>query len=176
MIPMHLSSLAGALGALIAFIVLGLSFGVAALGMAGVKVDPNSDFIKLMAKLGFTDALGGLKYSFVSVKTADYTIVPASDASGTVFSNRGAAGSVTYTLPAPTQALAGTYYEFEGVANQNTVVSGGAGNVVTFNNAAAASVAASTAGGKIGAHFLAKCDGVSWLILGDTVGVTYTVA
>lgn len=176
MIPMSLSSLLPALGALLAFIVIGLTFGVAALGMAGIKVDPNSDFVKLMAKLGFTDALGGPRYSFVNSKTANYAILTTADPSGTVFDNRGSAGAVTYTLPAPTQALAGTFYEFFGVADQNTIVSAGAGLGVAFNNAACASLACSTAGAKIGAHIRAVCDGTSWKLLGDSVGVTYTVA
>lgn len=156
-------------------LILALSLG-GVLAMAGVKVDPNSDLVKLMAKLGFTDALGGPRFAFVNSKTANYTILTTVDPSGTVFDNRGAGGAVTYTLPAPTQALAGTFYEFYGVADQNTIVSAGAGLGVAFNNAACTSLAASTAGGKIGAYIRATCDGTSWKLLGAAVGVTYTVA
>jgi hypothetical protein len=83
---------------------------------------------------------------------------------------------VTFTLPVITAIMAGLWYEFDGVANQNIGVAAAAGTVVTFNNAAATSVTASTAGGKIGAHFRAVCDGTSWHVIGDAVGVTYTVA
>lgn len=144
--------------------------------MPGTKVDPNNDLIKLMGKIGFTDALGGWRYSFTNQQTGNYTINPAVDQSGTAFSNRGAAGAVTFTLPAAALSLAGVYYEFDGVANQNLTVAAPAGTAVTFNNAAATSLSASTLNQKIGAHILAKCDGTSWLLLGDTVGVTYTVA
>lgn len=153
---------------------LALSFAI--LGMAGIKVDPTNDLIKLMAKLGFTDLLGGFKASAIAEKTANYQILTTADPSGTLFTNRGAGGAVTFTLPAVTPALAQTYYDFVGVANQTFTVAGAAASVVTFNNAAATSVACSTAGAKIGAHIRAVCDGTSWNVNGDTVGVTYTVA
>lgn len=109
-------------------------------------------------------------------KTASYTIIPWADRPGTRFTNRGATGNITFTLPAPSLALAGVIYEFFGVADYNIVVSGGSSKVVTFNNAAAASLAAQTSGQKIGAHIKAECDGTSWHLVGDRIGVTYTVA
>lgn len=179
MVTSHVLSLMAAAGPVATVILVGLITALSmggALAMAGVKVDPNSDLVKLMAKMGFTDALGGPKYAYVIAKTADYMITAAVDQSGTVFTNRGAGGAVIFTLPAPSQALAGVYYEFEGVANQNMTVSAGTGLGVSLNNATCASLAASTSNLKIGAHILAKCDGTSWLLLGDTVGCTYTVA
>jgi hypothetical protein len=136
----------------------------------------NDDLVRVLNKLGLF--LG----NFLNVmrptvaKTANYSIDPAVDPSGTRFTNRGAAGAVTFTLPAPTPALAGTSYEFSGVADQNIIVSGTAAKQVAFNNAACASLAAQTAGQKIGAVITAICDGTSWLLHGSTIGVTYTVA
>jgi hypothetical protein len=136
----------------------------------------DSDIIRQLVAWGVLDAKGGLLLRPPVAKTANYQIVVGTDASGTCFTTRGAAGAVTFTLPAVSAALAGYTYEFVGVANQNIGVAAAAGTVVTFNNAAATSVTASTAGGKIGAHFRAICDGTSWHVIGDTVGVAYTVA
>jgi hypothetical protein len=135
------------------------------------------DAAKYLAAIGLLDSLGGLKKRPTQAKTGNYTVAVATDPSGTVFTNRGAGGAVTFTLPAPAPALDGYVYEFVGVANQNIAVAGAsAGQIVTFNNAAAASVTCSTSSQKIGAHMIATCDGTSWWVNGDTVGVTYTVA
>lgn len=149
------------------------AFAGAAL-LAGV-VRNTDEIIRYLIAQGFLDAAGGLKVNVVA-KTANYQILSASDPSGTLFTTRGAGGAVTFTLPAVAPALAGVFYDFDGVANQTIGVAAAAGTVVTFNNAAATSVTASTAGGKIGAHFRAICDGTSWHVIGDVVGVTYTVA
>jgi len=135
------------------------------------------DEARYLAAIGLLDALGGIKKRPSSAKTGNYTIAVATDPSGTIFTNRGAGAQVTFTLPAPAASLDGVFYEFVGVANQNLAVAGAsAGQIVTFNNAAAASVTCSTASQKIGAHLTATCDGTSWWVNGDTVGVTYTVA
>jgi hypothetical protein len=141
----------------------------------------DSDFVRQLWAAGILDRAGGFLNRAPVAKTANYQILSplqaaTGDASGTCFTTRGAGGAVTFTLPAISAALAGVWYEFVGVANQNIGVAAAAGTVVTFNNAAATSVTASTAGGKIGAHFRAVCDGTSWHVIGDTVGVTYTVA
>lgn len=142
--------------------------------------DATSDAVRVLASWGILDISGGVKRRIVA-KVNNYQIVSpmtatGGDPSGTCFTTRGAAGAVTFTLPAITPNQAGVEYEFDGVANQNIGVAAAAGTVVTFNNAAATSVTASTAGGKIGAHFHAWCDGISWHVVGDAVGVTYTVA
>jgi hypothetical protein len=109
-------------------------------------------------------------------KTSAYTVNTNQDRCGTRFTNRGATGSVTFTLPAPHAGLIGWFYEFFGVADQNIVVSAGSAKGLAFNNATCASLASQTGGGLIGAKIRATCDGTSWLLEGTTVGVTYTVA
>ncbi len=112
----------------------------------------------------------------VSAKTASYTILP-SDKCGTLFTNRGAAGAVTFTLPAVTAVLPGTWYWFVGLVAQDLIVAPPtADTLITFNELDADSVAASTAGGEIGALIKVVSDGTSWFAFGETVGVTYTVA
>lgn len=149
----------------------------------GVLLPPAvADIGRQLAAWGFADPSGGLKGMLAVPKTANYTVLDpftaltGGDPSGTLFTNRGAAGAVTFTLPAVVPRLAGVYYDFVGFANQTWGVAAAAGTVCTFNNAAAASVTCSTAGAKIGAHIRAWCDGTSWHVNGDTVGVTYTVA
>lgn len=115
-------------------------------------------------------------------KSASYTITPGNDRDDTIFTTRGAAGAVTFTLPPPGRGALGRRYGFRNVVDQNMLVAGAAaGDLVTFNDLAANSVAAQTAGQKIGASMTAECiETVSgtfkWLVTGDTVGVTYTVA
>src|SRR5215470_18735622 len=78
-------------------------------------------------------------------KTTSYTVSPTKgDYSGTQFTTRGAGAAVTFTLPTPTPALAGTTYEFFSVANQNMTVATAANKAVCFNNLTATSMAAST--------------------------------
>lgn len=137
------------------------------------------DFLRGLIALGLARTSDGNLYPpplNVVAKTAAYTIVPG-DPCGTLFTNRGAVGAVIFTLPDPTAVAAGTWYDFLGVAGQNmSVVTAIADTLIAFNDAAADSVAISTAGALIGAHARAVCDGTQWAFLGDTVGVTYTVA
>jgi hypothetical protein len=143
-------------------------------------VQTDSDLVRQLIAWGICDAAAGIQKLRVVAKAANYQLLAATaatgDSSGTVFTNRGAVGAVTFTLPAIVAQMAGHYYDFVGVANQTFTVAGAAGTVVTFNNVAATSVACSTAGGKIGAKIRAICDGTSWILVGDTVGGTYTVA
>jgi hypothetical protein len=163
-------------GAVVGLLTHGLSLPL----IAGTAYT-DQDFVRQLFAAGILDKAGGLLPRPVVAKTANYQIVSplanaAGDACGTCFTTRGAAGAVTFTLPAITGNMSGLWYEFRTVAGQNTTVAGAAGTVVTFNNAAATSVTTSTAGQLIGAHFRAVCDGTSWHVIGDTVGVTYTVA
>lgn len=115
-------------------------------------------------------------------KSAAYSASAAVDRAGSVFTTRDAAGAVTFTLPTPGRGYLGCEYAFASVADQSMTVAGKtAGDILTLNNAAAASVAASTGGQKLGAKIVAICvetvtGTFKWLVTGVTVGVTYTVA
>lgn len=99
----------------------------------------------------------------VAAKTGNYTIgTNATDAFGTVFTNEGASGAVTFTLPSPTS---GAYYFFAGVADQNIVITAGSAIAVTVNNAAATSITYSTALQKIGSFAVAIATGTKWLLI-----------
>lgn len=154
-------------------------------GMTGAPflfgtVQTDSDLVRQLIAWGMADASAGVKKLKINAQTGNYQVltplVATGDPSGTIFTNRGAAGAVTFTLPVISALMAGVYYDFVGFANQTWAVAAAAGTVCTFNNAAATSVTCSTAGAKIGAHIRAYCDGTSWHVNGDTVGVTYTVA
>ena len=99
----------------------------------------------------------------IAAKTANYTVgTVATDTFGTVFTNRGASGAVTFTLPTPTS---GAYYFFAGVADQNITITAGSAIAVTVNNAAATSIAFSTSSQKIGSFAVAIADGTQWLLV-----------
>jgi hypothetical protein len=117
----------------------------------------------------------------VTAKTANFTVDINAVRSGHRFTNRGAGGAVTFTLPTPNagdRSKNGYRLEFSGVADQSVIVAAAAGKAVTFNNAAATSLAFSTGGQKIGAVIVAVWDqvGGKWMLHGETLGVTYTVA
>jgi len=100
-------------------------------------------------------------------KTAAYTIL-ASEC-GTTFTNRGASGSVTLTLPAP---FANAHYKLIVHAAQTFVLAADTvDTLVTYNDAAADSVSSNT----VGATIEIWSDGTSWFANLTTVGVTYTV-
>lgn len=94
--------------------------------------------------------------------TADYSFT--ADDSGTLFTNRGAAALVTITLPAVQSWMTGLEVEFFAADNDGIRLSGTAGELMTFNDAAANSVAISTSGDVIGGSLVATCDGTSWLV------------
>ncbi len=96
-------------------------------------------------------------------KTSAYTVAFPSD-NGKILSNRGAVGAVTFTLPAVSAALTGSWCEFYVAAGQNVTVAGTAGQLTVFNNAGATSIAFSTAAELIGNALRADCDGTKWLI------------
>lgn len=96
----------------------------------------------------FPDDLRQLSLFKPVSKTTDYTVVAADN--GTHFFTLGAAGAVNFTLPAITNCR-GYRFRFSNVVDQNMTITAPAGKLVTFNNAAATSVAFSTAGNKIGA-------------------------
>lgn len=130
------------------------------------RIDPTTNGLIVRA---FQSFIGGASVA----KTANYTVgTVATDVFGTIFTNRGASGAVTFTLPSPSS---GAYYFFAGVADQNITISAGSAIAVSVNNAACTSIAFSTSSQKIGSFAVAVADGTSWLLinLGST---TATVA
>lgn len=123
------------------------------------------------------------KYPRIVPKTASFTLDPTTTRCGTIFSNRGAAGAVTMTLPQLTNSQAGStwdgfWVEFQSEVDQNIAVACTAGKAVVDGNAAATSLTASTAAHKIGACIRAVWSAAlqKWFVRGVNVGVTYTVA
>jgi hypothetical protein len=114
-----------------------------------------------------TDAnnkLTGLRRSVVA-KTADYTITAAD--SGKIFTNRGAAGAVNFTLPTVAAGFDGVEVTIMAVvaAQTVTVTAQTTGQLIMYNDAAGNSVAFSTTNEIIGGSLRAVCDGTSWLIM-----------
>ena len=93
---------------------------------------------------------------------------------GKVFTNRGAAGSVTITLPAPDSTNQGGCIDVHVVADQTVVVTT-TDKLAIFNDAAADSVAVQTSGEKIGGSFQFISDGTSWLARSMGVGGAFTI-
>lgn len=99
----------------------------------------------------------------ISAKTASYQVVP--DDIGTTFTNRGASGAVTLTLPAVANVQTGWWIEVFVVANQSVVIasSGSSDNLVTFNDAGADSITINTSAERIGFASRIVFDGTGWL-------------
>jgi hypothetical protein len=110
-------------------------------------------------------------------KTAAYQVNPPFDSPGTVFTNGGASGSVTFTLPTPNASLLGTWYRFKALVAQAVVVAAPtADTLIALSDAAADSVQVSTIGGEIEAKCVETSAGVyRWAADGVAVGHTYTV-
>lgn len=123
----------------------------------------------------FDDDLSGnsMGWKRTVAKTASYSVLVSDN--NTIFTNTGAAGAVTFTLPA---AAKGLRYRFFGTANQNLLVTGAAANLlVAANNATATTVALQTANLKIGSGFEVVADdtGLLWLVMPIGAG-TVTVS
>lgn len=118
----------------------------------------------------------------IVAKLANYTIRYPFDSGGQVFTNKGATGTITFTLPTPNRNVFGVPYSFQVVADYAVTVAGAAaGDILTKNDATANSVSASTAGELLGARIEALCvetaDGTfKWQVHGASVGHTFTVA
>jgi hypothetical protein len=98
----------------------------------------------------------------VEAKTASYTLVP--DDINVMFTTRGAGGAITFTLPPTAELTAGWNASFFNVADQDIIVAANtADTMVTFNDAAADSVAFSTSGEQIGGGIRVVWDGTGWL-------------
>ena len=108
-----------------------------------------------VTKNGTTAGFPGVRA--VATKTANYTCTTGD--SGTWFNTLGATGEVDFTLPA-VAGNSGVWYRFTAAANQVMKVIAPAGTLVTYNNAAATSVATGTV--DIGHGFELVCDGAMW--------------
>jgi hypothetical protein len=101
--------------------------------------------------------------TIVTAKTADYPVTSADY--GTVFTNRGDAGAIIFTLPAPAAGNSGDWVEFYGIVDEDLTLTTAAGEqICTFNNATADSVGWAQTGEQIGSGFRAISDGTSWIV------------
>jgi predicted flavoprotein YhiN len=98
----------------------------------------------------------------VSAKTAAYTCTAAD--SGTLFTNTGASGSVTFTLPAVATST-GVWYRFAITADYEVVITAPANVMVAFNDATATSITFTQASEHIGCGATVICDGAKWIVL-----------
>jgi hypothetical protein len=115
-------------------------------------------------------------------KATSYTVLPT-DRCGTRFVAK--TGAVTFTLPTPSLALLGHWFQFANGVNANmTVTFATADTGITTNDLGADSVAASTSSKKIGAVIEVVCVTIDagstyqWIAYGVAGGdgIAYTVA
>lgn len=100
----------------------------------------------------------------VAAKATAYTVLSGDN--GTFFTNEGAAGSVTFTLPIAAAEFAGIRYEFATVVAQAIVIAvTGNDKLIVHGDAAADTV---TTAATIGQHFTVTCAGVlGWFVQSD---------
>ena len=123
-------------------------------------------------KLTFDHTNGQIELP-ITTKVEDYTVLLTD--TGHIFTTYGATENVNFTLP--TTLKKGAWFLFLNSVDYNMTITGGtADTLITFNDAGADSVAASTTSEKIGAAIMAVCDGNKWHVFGIAVGHTYTVA
>lgn len=100
----------------------------------------------------------------VEAKTADYTVT-AMDA-GKIFTNRGAAGTVNFTLPKSSSEMNGWYIDVYGAANQTvTLTSNPADTLTVFNDLTADTWSLATSGAIIGSGATVFCDGTAMCVV-----------
>ena len=119
--------------------------------------------------------VSGPRLEKISAKTAAYTCLISEW--GTTFTTRGATASVTFTLPAVTDLVAGMWFRFFNVSAYGMVIAsnGSSDNIVAKNDAGADTITCTTTSLMIGANVLVIWDGTGWLAIeGD--GPTYVVA
>jgi hypothetical protein len=150
---------------------------------AGIDGNANEYYVKSLLSSRFllddfyheipgAASMGGFRA--IVHKTADYTVVEADH--GTLFTNLGDAGAIVYTLPAIANTKGMRFMFYNAVDQNMTVASAAANGLITFNNAAASSVAFSTAGNKIGGSFEVIGIGSSKWIVRPSGANTVTVA
>lgn len=141
--------------------------GQAAAGISGKALEHlvrNQLFGRFVLDDNFNSGLAAT-WRTIQAKTADYTITEADN--GTLFTNRGAGGAVNFTLPATAEKML-RYGVYVAADQSVTVTAGTADTMVVFNDAAADSVALSTAGDKVGALIEIIGDGTGWLVIPHT--------
>lgn len=99
----------------------------------------------------------------VVAKTAAYTVLESD--CGKIFTNRGAAGSVTFTLPKSAPELAGWNCEFFTVAAQAIVIASNPVDTLIVHADALADTVTTAA--TIGQHFTVICDGTGMMVVSD---------
>lgn len=116
-----------------------------------------------LAVTGATTLTGAtqIKKWNVTAKTSNYTVVAAD--SGTIFTNTGAGGTVTFTLPTSATAGSGWHCWILVTAAQTVAVTANSGELVTLNNAAATTATWSTSSEKVGVNMWIVCDGAKMI-------------
>jgi hypothetical protein len=111
----------------------------------------------------------------VTAKIADYPLTGAD--TGGFFTNTGATGAVIFTLPAVATST-GWWYDIMVTAAQTVTITAPANKLVTFNNAAATSIAFDQVGKKVGMGVRVTCDGAKWIvaIFPGTLTTAYTIS
>ena len=108
-------------------------------------------------------------YSGTTAKTASYTVTVAEN--GTVFTNRGASGTIVFTLPAP---FANAHYRFITHAAQIiSVAPDVTDTLVAYGDSVAKALL--TPAGAAGCETEVWSDGTSWYAVGVTELATYVV-
>jgi hypothetical protein len=119
--------------------------------------------------------LGASLYRNISAKTAAYQILPGDI--GKIFTNRGASGSVTLTLPVVTDIAAGWWCRFFVAANQALVIAsqGSSDNITCFNELTGDTITIDTSAERIGFGCEVVWDGTGWDVFvnqGETQTIT----
>lgn len=108
-----------------------------------------------------------LQQKMTVAKTASYALKVSDN--GKVFTNLGAGGAVTFTLPPIADVYDGWEVDFFVEADQTVTITAPSGKLIAFNNAAATSLAFSTASEKIGGGCKIRFQGTlyqAWVYLG----------
>lgn len=116
------------------------------------------------------------EFPIIKAKTAAYQVLTSDH--GVFFTNEGAGGSVTFTLPPVTSPTLppGWNCRFYVAADQSIVVasSGSLDNIYAFNDAAADSVAFSTSAEKVGNCLEVLWTGTGWASIVSLAAETVT--
>lgn len=125
-----------------------------------MSFETNDDIVKYLIAAGVFGQAGGMKRSIIA-KAANFTIDPTAEPCGTIYTNRGASGTITGTLPAPSQALKGWHCRVLTIVAQIvTIATTTVDTLITDNDATADSLSTTA---RIGVSLDLVCDGVSWV-------------